>query len=174
MTTADDFTEAARAYAEGWNRHAEESFNRGQEGAHGVDEESLIAGAEWARTRLAMQEKSVLMAPRGQEEAMTVIYVPTPVTSVEQAEELPEGTVVLWIDPDGKYGPTLYTPNYDGEYATANEDRYPLTAADLPVTALMPIEAEEEREEAGGVSIAHGTTHTWPARTRLVTPWEDA
>ena len=59
---ADDFTEAARAYAEEWNRHAEESFNRGQEGAHGVDEESLIIGAEWARDHLFEQMKQKVAA----------------------------------------------------------------------------------------------------------------
>lgn len=32
-------------------------------------------------------------------------------------------------------------------------------------------QAEEETTDAGGISLLHGSTRTWPAYRRLVTPW---
>lgn len=105
---------------------------------------------------------------------MTIVYVPRPIRTVEDAEGLPEGTIayqdrkkraravaVKVLDAWGDL-PPMWAVN--GPYCGC---------ADLVgFTALVPVEAEEEHEEARGLAIAHGGAYYWPARTRLVLPWE--
>lgn len=92
---------------------------------------------------------------------MTVIYVPVKIESVEQAEALPVGTPVLEV---------LTDPGEDERVVGADfiddgfdEDLTP--GSNFHHVALVPIEAEEERDDEwadyGGVN-----------RRRLATPWE--
>jgi len=105
------------------------------------------------------------------------MYIPTLIESAAQAEALPVGTIAF----DGPDEPEAFENGAAVKVAPDVADGIPWlinamstgsNADMIGWTALVPVETEEEREEAGGVSIAHGTTHTWPARTRLVTPWE--
>ena len=104
-----------------------------------------------------------------------IVYIPTPITSVEQAEQLPIGTVSppdhpedhpavkitrnLWVsiwDVDG---------DHDATYDVASNGHM------IGSTVLVPVEAEEERvqriryDRRGYESDVH-------SETRLVTPWE--
>ena len=97
-----------------------------------------------------------------------IVYIPTPITSVEQAEALPEGTVA--IQPWG-HGTTARTLT-NGRWITPSGAALP-NAESIGFTALVPIEAEEERvqriqyDRRGYESDVH-------SETRLVTPWERA
>lgn len=97
---------------------------------------------------------------------MTTLYKPVLITTTEQAEALPEGTVAICAEdwPVEKSGGLWGRQGYPSSFLADTGDW----------TALVPVEAEEETTEAGGVSLLHGSTLTWPARTRLVTPWEEA
>ncbi len=101
---------------------------------------------------------------------MTTVYIPRLIETVEDAEGLPEGTIMFL--PAGPYVWTARDPG--GEFLDhyGRPWHFENTQDDEPFTALVPVEAEEEHEEAGGISIAHGSTLHWPARTRLATLWE--
>ena len=104
---------------------------------------------------------------------MTVIYVPVKIGSAEQAEALPVGTVARSHGSDGE--PThacLRVAN--GWWCTdeTSDDGSPFLVPHVGMvgdTALVPIEAKEERQQ-------------WPDTSqsppdeliiaRLVTPWE--
>ena len=101
---------------------------------------------------------------------MTVIYVPRLIESAEQAETLPEGTIMFL--PAGPYVWTARDPG--GEFLDhyGRPWHFENTQDDEPFTALVPIEAEEDFQKAGGASVYDGGMGSWPDRTRLVTPWE--
>lgn len=101
------------------------------------------------------------------------IYVPTLIESVEQAEKLPEGTVVAGVarrtgrfevafrDADGTYW---------GSTCSIEDDE-----DTIGMQALVPVEAKEERTRAEPFADAtiHVSPQYWrddPSR-RLVTPW---
>ena len=92
---------------------------------------------------------------------MTVIYVPRLIESAEQAEALPVGTTVTHPD---------YWPREKGNLRGSWEGPGDAmrNAEMVGFTALVPIEAEEERGER---AIAEGE---FIGTIRLVTPWEEA
>lgn len=97
---------------------------------------------------------------------MTTLYKPVLIESVKQAEALPDGTIARH---------PVERPILRAHGRWRGRMRM-ITDADVVEDgcweALAPVEAEEEYEEARSVSVLHGSTWTWPARTRLVTPWE--
>ena len=97
---------------------------------------------------------------------MTVIYVPRLIESAEQAETLPEGSIMFL--PAGPYVWTARDPG--GEFLDhyGRPWHFENTQDDEPFTALVPIEAEE-----GTDTIQTGAEHSY-TRTRYVTPWEAA
>lgn len=99
------------------------------------------------------------------------VYVPVLIETAAQAEALPDGAIVIGVETGERY-----TRAFEGDWWGVTEMGTSL-AVDLDsgdaVTALVPVEAEEEHKQAGGLSIAHGGTRTWPARTRYVTPWTE-
>ena len=97
---------------------------------------------------------------------MTVIYVPRLIESAEQAETLPEGSIMFL--PAGPYVWTAREPG--GEFLDhyGRPWHFENTQDDEPFTALVPIEAEE-----GTDTIQTGAEHSY-TRTRYVTPWEAA
>ena len=113
---------------------------------------------------------------------MTTLYKPVLIESAEQAEALPVGTVA--IDLDGQGQPRQASIRvHCGWYCTGEvaADGSPwLASHDVMAgdTALVPIEAEEERTRpvqlyASAVHVAPPSNATKPSR-RLVTPWEAA
>lgn len=102
------------------------------------------------------------------------LYREVKIESAEQAEALPVRTPIIIgpfvaMCPDNE---SFWGMSYSDADYTSRElvKSFP----DYDLTALVPIEAEEEHQASHGVSVLHGTTVTWPARTRLVTPWEEA
>lgn len=108
------------------------------------------------------------------------LYRPVLIESAEQAEALPEGTVLIRED-------HFAFQKYAGRFVSADPHDLPIAHAWEVVgwTALVPIEAEEElahldpwegvydpttREEAEEL----GPLPAQPLHTRLVTPWEEA
>ena len=103
---------------------------------------------------------------------MTTLYRPVLIESAAQAEALPEGTLARHAAGPGMDHAHKARPLGRDLWLAVGGN---CTNAEMVGwTALVPIEAEEEHEEAHSVSILHGATYTWPARTRLVTPWEEA
>ena len=111
---------------------------------------------------------------------MTTLYRPVLIETAEQAEALPDGTVVRHDD----YMPVERWHHDGGGYWDNGE--FPPTSADLVGrTALVPVEAEEEWGEAnehGGFDPVfteqqareYSADHGNPPQRRLVTPWEPA
>ena len=101
---------------------------------------------------------------------MTTLYKPVLIESAEQAEALPVGTIMFL--PAGPYVWTARDPG--GEFLDhyGRPWHFENTQDDEPFTALVPIEAEEDFQKAGGASVYDGGMGSWPDRTRLVTPWE--
>lgn len=96
---------------------------------------------------------------------MTLIYVPRLIESAEQAEALPEGTVVRWEDVVG-------VVLDDCEVQVFGEDAERPVETLVGWTALVPIEAEEETH--GYIKYGRfGGEDSTGTRTRLVTPWEE-
>ena len=118
---------------------------------------------------------------------MTTLYRPVPITNLGQANALPRGSVVFDGDPeDGqtyyRSGDDWYVDGHPGLMSIAVE-------CGTPVTALVPIEAEEEQvavakasdgtetcynPDAASHPVFGGYIGSLPIRTRLVTPWEEA
>ena len=95
---------------------------------------------------------------------MTTLYKPTPITSVEQADALPDGAIVIGVETGERYMRL-------GDEWIGISEMGPRLAIDLDmgdsVQALVPVEAEEETEPG------HYFYRT-PGQTRLVTPREEA
>ena len=98
---------------------------------------------------------------------MTTLYRPVPIKTAEQAEALPKGAVVFDGDPED--GDTYV--RVGGDWHTNGHPGLLFEALDLglTVTALVPIEAEEET--TGALVNRAGDIH-WEESRRLVTPWE--
>ena len=97
---------------------------------------------------------------------MTVIYVPRLIESAEQAETLPEGTIMFL-----PAGPYVWTAREAGGEFLDHYGRpwhFENTQDDEPFTALVPIEAEEEHGARGD-----GEVEDFYLTRRLVTPWEE-
>lgn len=104
---------------------------------------------------------------------MTIIYKPVPIESAEQAEALPDGTVVVGYprhDPDET---TLMAEvkdhgRWSGEYPNYESNDSEVVG----LTALVPIEAEEEFQDIDAYeATGHMRRHHL---TRYTTPWEEA
>lgn len=118
---------------------------------------------------------------------MTTLYKPVLITSAEQAEALPEGTVVI----NTRAG-AIEKGSRGRWWSGLNQvpDRTPIGAS-----ALVPIEAEEvwgSQDKSGGISRAHAGAEDPHATVKLhiaertalghpdrlvshyVTPWEEA
>ena len=105
---------------------------------------------------------------------MTVIYVPRLIESAEQAEALPEGTIMFL--PAGPYVWTARDPG--GEFLDhyGRPWHFENTQDGEPFTALVPIEAEEEtREHPYRVEERVGYVYHQPVQqVRYKTRWESA
>ena len=111
---------------------------------------------------------------------MTTLYKPVLIESAEQAEALPEGTIMFL--PAGPYVWTAREPG--GEFLDhyGRPWHFENTQDDEPFTALVPIEAEEQRITSKLLKHppslddlrAFQAGETPADRTRLVTPWETA
>ena len=105
---------------------------------------------------------------------MTVIYVPRLIESAEQAEALPEGTIMFL--PAGPYVWTARDPG--GEFLDhyGRPWHFENTQDDEPFTALVPIEAEEEtREHPTRVEERPESAYLQPVQqVRYKTRWEAA
>ena len=99
---------------------------------------------------------------------MTTLYRPVLIESAEQAEALPEGSLVR----DVRSGFDYRARHALGGYLQADLD------AGVDVEALVPIEAEEETREhprRHEKAPRAGEAYLRPATmTRLVTPWREA
>ena len=89
---------------------------------------------------------------------MTTLYKPVLIETVEQAEALPEGTVLIRED-------HFAFQKYAGRFVSADPHDLPIAHAWEVVgwTALVPIEAEEEHVAPDAITY-----------TRYVTAWEEA
>ena len=96
---------------------------------------------------------------------MSGLYKPVLIESAEQAEALPEGTIMFL--PAGPYVWTARDPG--GEFLDhyGRPWHFENTQDDEPFTTLVPIEAEEEWGEQ---AIAEGE---FISVGRLVSPWEE-
>lgn len=95
---------------------------------------------------------------------MTTLYKPVKIESAEQAEQLPDGTIVI-NDQGDRYH---RAPLLHGGWHSAVDDRdlaEDLTDTFRPPTinALVPIEAEEEHVAPDAITYS-----------RYVTAWEEA
>ena len=86
-----------------------------------------------------------------------IVYIPTPITSAEQAEQLPKGSLVR----DVRSGFEYRARHALGGYLQADLD------AGVVVEALVPVEAEEETIPNAWFSDARAPH----LARRLVTPW---
>ena len=95
---------------------------------------------------------------------MTTLYKPVLIETAEQAEALPEGTIMFL--PAGPYVWTARDPG--GEFLDhyGRPWHFENTQDDEPFTALVPIEVEE------GVDTVQTSSDNAYTRTRYVTPWE--
>ena len=110
-----------------------------------------------------------------------IVYIPTPITSAEQAEATPDDAVFLLDGKDvaskGKFDPAnsacrVWIAGGDGYHTTET------ILAEYRVIYLAPIEAEEETTEQ--IQVYRGVAHIGPSSVtpapsrRLVTPWEES
>ena len=102
---------------------------------------------------------------------MTTLYRPVLIESAEQAEALPEGTIMFL--PAGPYVWTARDPG--GEFLDhyGRPWHFENTQDDEPFTALVPIEAEEEwKPDMDAIPPwPEPTPDPFPGKTRYVTPW---
>ena len=105
---------------------------------------------------------------------MTVIYVPRLIESAEQAEALPEGTIMFL--PAGPYVWTARDPGCEFLDHYGRPWHFENTQDDEPFTALVPIEAEEEtREHPTRVEERPESAYLQPVQqVRYKTRWETA
>ena len=95
---------------------------------------------------------------------MTTLYRPVLIETAEQAEGLPEGSLVR----DVRSGFDYRARHALGGYLQADLD------AGVDVEALVPIEAEEEHRPLIGWTPTTRTPPKSDAETRYTTPWESA
>ena len=102
---------------------------------------------------------------------MTILYKPVKIETAEQAEALPEGSLVR----DVRSGFDYRARHALGGYLQADLD------AGVDVEALVHIEAEEEKVRDISPEVgAYGPDdeipehYLGPPRTRYTTPWEEA
>ena len=102
---------------------------------------------------------------------MTTIYVPHLIETAEQAEALPEGTIITHAEnyPQEKFA-GLWGREGSSSESLAEEEGW---------TALVPIEAEEELQRTYATPASTFPGLSWPEqhdawKRRLVTPWEEA
>ena len=100
---------------------------------------------------------------------MTTLYRPVLIETAEQAEALPEGTIISY-----RLAPTVLIS--DEERVWVDGEDAVMTGADLYAArdvwaVLVPIEAEEEHRPAHWMDAYYPNA---PKRmqTRYVTPWE--
>ena len=104
---------------------------------------------------------------------MTALYRSVLIESAEQAEQLPDGAVLIR---EGHFA----FQKHAGRFVSADPHDLPVAHAWEVVgwTALVPIEAEEETREhprRHEKAPRAGEAYLRPATmTRLVTPWEEA
>ena len=100
-----------------------------------------------------------------------IVYIPTPIASVEQAEALPDDAVFLLDGKDvaskGKFDPAnsacrVWIAGGDGYHTTET------ILAEYRVIYLAPIEAEEETT---GALVNRVGDIRWEESRRYVTPW---
>ena len=105
---------------------------------------------------------------------MTTIYVPRLIESAEQAEALPEGTIMFL--PAGPYVWTARDPG--GEFLDhyGRPWHFEHTQGDEPFTALVPIEADmDTREHPYRVEERPESAYLQPVQqVRYKTRWEAA
>ena len=105
---------------------------------------------------------------------MTTLYKPVLIESADQAEALPEGTIMFL--PAGPYVWTARDPG--GEFLDhyGRPWHFENTQDDEPFTALVPIEAEEEtREHPTRVEERPESAYLQPVQqVRYKTRWETA
>ena len=103
---------------------------------------------------------------------MTTLYKPVLIETIEQAETLPEGTIMFL--PAGPYVWTARDPG--GEFLDhyGRPWHFENTQDDEPFTALVPIEAEEEtREHPTRVEERPESAYLQPVQqVRYKTRWE--
>lgn len=114
---------------------------------------------------------------------MTTLYRPVKITSAEQAEALPVGTIAI----RGASHPEIARKARAVLWESEDQDRG--NRHMVGWTALVPIEAEEEQVAVGKASdgtetcynpdaashpVFGGYIGSLPIRARLVTPWEEA
>lgn len=108
---------------------------------------------------------------------MTTLYKPVLIETAEQAEALPDGTVLIRED-------HFAFQKHAGRFVSADPHDLPVAHAWEVVgwTALVPLEAEEQHITAklledpphSGEMCAFLAGETPPDMTRYVTPWEGA
>lgn len=94
---------------------------------------------------------------------MTTLYRPVLIESAEQAEALPEGTIIIHAEnyPQEKFA-GLWGRERNSSASLAEEEGW---------SALVPIEAEEETRHGLVGLIVPDAPYD---ERRLVTPWEEA
>lgn len=98
---------------------------------------------------------------------MTILYRPVPIESAEQAEGLPDGTLVIDMTPDDPYA-WRKSGTFFIDHTGGTCEATPTEIAGFRPTALVPIEAVEQVGTdyyPGGPTIES---------FRYVTRWEEA
>ena len=101
---------------------------------------------------------------------MTTLYRPVLIESAEQAEKLPQSTILLSGHLDEPWDLTTFFCDPDEGCPATMLDA--LTAG-VRMTALVPIEAEEERQAIAECEIGVPGTERIVHEHRFVTPWEE-
>ena len=103
---------------------------------------------------------------------MTTLYRPVLIDTAEQANALPEGTIISY-----RLAPTVLIS--DEERVWVDGEDTVMTGADLYAArdvwaVLVPIEAEEETLLSPAIYRGEIKLNDTHRKTRLVTPWEEA
>ena len=100
-----------------------------------------------------------------------IVYIPTPITSVEQAERLSIGTVAMSAATPGSYVHVKAGPDeWESAVSTWPSTDHGMAGGDGErMVALLPIEAEEETT---GALVNRVGDIRWEESRRYVTPWK--
>lgn len=109
---------------------------------------------------------------------MTILYRPVLIESAEQAEALPAGTIALHGSPGGRSVASRLPDPHGLLLGWITSDGRESFEGMVGWTALVPVEAREERtwissKLAGPMHVGFGAAFDTP-HARLVTPWEEA